>query len=140
MVEPMTRFFIPSPCMRTVLTMSTRAFWLLGLAFLLPAMLASGCGDGLPPKGTVTGKVTANGSPVKGGKVVFDTKNGFGTGPIDDSGTYTVAVPVGDATIGVIPNGNGKSSPALKKFESSKTSGLKTTIKAGQQTYDIDLK
>jgi hypothetical protein len=60
---------------------------LLALAALLPA---AGCGKGT---GTVTGKVTINDTPLKGGLVVFTPADGVGppgNSPIAEDGTYTI--------------------------------------------------
>lgn len=43
----------------------------LFVLFLLPATILVGCGPASPPKGTVTGKVTLNGEPLKEGKIHF---------------------------------------------------------------------
>ena len=53
--------------------------------------LLGGCGDGLPERGKVTGKVTFNGKPVPEGTVTFYPETGrSATGRIQPDGTYTL--------------------------------------------------
>jgi hypothetical protein len=70
-----------------------------GLLFLLPALLAVGCGR----TGTVSGKVTYQGKNLTAGSVVLETPKGeFFSGPIGEDGTYTVSkVPPGDVKVAV---------------------------------------
>jgi len=71
----------------------------LALAVLLGV---TGCGTG--PTGSVSGKVSYLGNPVKGGNVIFSAQNGKKSvmAPIGEDGSYTVSdVPVGDVKIAV---------------------------------------
>jgi hypothetical protein len=57
--------------------------------FLVSALLLTGCSQ---PVGSVTGKVTYNGKPLKGGSVTFVSDEGgqSASGEIGETGTYTV--------------------------------------------------
>jgi hypothetical protein len=75
---------------------------LVGLLALAGALAVAGCGGST---GTVTGTVTYQSKPLKGGIVMF-TPAGGGQSPvafnINEDGTYTATgVPVGEATITV---------------------------------------
>src|SRR5256885_16873266 len=73
-----------------------RALLFLALASVLAA---SGCGG----TGTITGKVSYKGTPLKGGTVYFISAGGFvGQSPIEEDGTYTIPkMPPGEVTITV---------------------------------------
>jgi hypothetical protein len=76
--------------------------WAVSLA-LGVVVGAAGCAVGGSSTGTVTGKVTYKGGPVKGGNVYFfvDDKNP-GVGEIQEDGTYKAErVPVGNAKVSV---------------------------------------
>jgi hypothetical protein len=134
---------------------------LLGLAFLLLA----GCG---PPTGTVSGKVTVGGNPLKGGSVSYVPPNGKGTQSSDiaEDGTYTVRnLPLGKAAIIVetksaappaapggvhmnmpagAPNAPGADAgkryvPIPDRYSQADTSGLSWEVKNGKQENNIDL-
>lgn len=79
--------------MRTVCPARTR------IQFLLIAVLFGtvGCSS----SGTVSGKITYQNSPVKGGTIIFVTADGSQfSGPINEDGTYKVEkVPKGDVKI-----------------------------------------
>jgi hypothetical protein len=65
----------------------------------LIVLAAAGCGR---KTGTVSGKVTLNGEPLKGGNVSFVRSDGVPTksGTIAEDGTYKIEdVPVGNATV-----------------------------------------
>jgi hypothetical protein len=62
--------------------------WLGALA-LLVALAVVGCGGGVG-KGTVSGKVTYKGAPLKGGRVAFSTSNNQAVmADIGEDGSYT---------------------------------------------------
>jgi hypothetical protein len=86
--------------MRCFLSKELRIRWagLLALA-LLPGVV--GCGGG--GTGTVSGKVTYQDGPVKGGNVILASPKGKSVmAPINEDGTYTAKdVPVGDVKIAV---------------------------------------
>jgi hypothetical protein len=79
--------------------------WAAGGLLLASLALAAGCGSG---GGTVSGKVTYNSEPVKGGKVIFmplDTKGGK-SADIAADGTYTVeGLPPGEVKVAVDTSG-----------------------------------
>lgn len=72
------------------------------LAFgLLASLLASGCG---PSKGTVTGKVTLDSIPLKGGRINFSNKSGGSSATVEigDDGSYSLpSLSAGDYTVTV---------------------------------------
>jgi len=139
--------------------------WLAGVLFLAVWVL-SGCGGSSSKTGgTVKGKVTLDGTPVSGGVVAFTSGRSTLKGGIEKDGTYKVAnIPPGEAKVAVIssapagaPTGGGKAAPIPKtegmpetggdsggtplpaKYAKPETSGLSTTVKAGENTYDIPL-
>ncbi len=66
------------------------------------SLLVSGCG---PSKGTVTGKVTLDSIPLKGGRVDFSNKSGGASATVEiaEDGTYTVkGLSAGDYTVTVV--------------------------------------
>lgn len=84
--------------MRCLLSRTVRtAVGTLTLALLVAV---AGCG---PKTGTVSGKVTYKGEPLKGGNVIFASEKGQSLlAPIGEDGTYTIQnVPVGEAKIAV---------------------------------------
>ncbi len=112
----------------------------------------------------VTGKVTFNGNPLPGGRIVFQTVSGgfASTGDIDESGNYTINAPVGEVQISIdntmltqrmeTPHpkrpGAEDAKPLKGKFvrlparyRDITRSGLKYTVKPGPapQTHDIEL-
>jgi len=125
----------------------------------------SGCGG--RATGTVTGKVTYQNGPVKGGQVIFAGPNGQSVlAEIKEDGSYVAEkVPVGEAKIavmtkslgvtasmpkGAMPPGkqSGTMSPEEAKrryvaipanFETPETSGLTHTVVSGTQEKDIPL-
>lgn len=64
---------------------------LLAVSFLTLSLFGSGCG---PSKGSLSGKVTLDGKPLRGGRVDFDNKSGgpSATVEINDDGTYSIPV------------------------------------------------
>jgi len=72
----------------------------LSFCFGLFAIAIVGCG---PRPGTLTGKVTLDGTPIKGGTVTLHNKSGgqSATGEIDENGVYTVNTFSGDYAITV---------------------------------------
>jgi len=135
----------------------------------LPALLAlgvAGCGGG--GTGTVTGKLTSHGQPLKGGNMTFVSADGRSfLATIGEDGSYTVDnVPVGEAKITVeteslkrqarLPMGKRPAdAPGPKqtdpaeaakhyvkidpKYAQAELSPLTYTVKAGKQEYDIKL-
>lgn len=66
------------------------------------SLLASGCG---PSKGTVTGKVTLDSIPLKGGRVDFSNKSGGASATVEiaEDGSYSlVGLTAGDYTVTVV--------------------------------------
>ncbi len=140
--------------------------WRLSLAVLLVA--AVGCGG--KPKGSLSGKVTWQGQPVPGGRLLFQPA----TGPqlstdITEAGTYSLSgVPVGEYMVGVdnsalklrdaplpanapkdaprpseapgMPKLTGTYVPLPEAYRSPDKSGEKVTVKPGAQTVDVNFK
>lgn len=117
----------------------------IALGLFLVSSAALGCGGGvsLPPSGSVSGTVKYNGKPLSSGVVTFVHPGGFtGTDMIKPDGKYsvpnaaiganaiTVLVPPPPAGTVVIP----------KKYADAKTSDLSFEVKAGTQTFDLELK
>jgi len=126
----------------------------------------SGCSQ---PTATVSGKVTYQNGPVKGGTVTFAGSKGQSvSAEIKEDGTYTAEkVPIGEAKISVstrslgvvasMPKGSlppekqatsGGMSPEEAKrryvaiptlYESPETSGLTYTVVGGSQQHDVPL-
>lgn len=112
----------------------------------------SGCGNGLAQ---VSGQVTLDGVPVKGGKegarvtVQFQPANGVGANGIglaDANGNYTIGtgsqfgVTPGEYYVSCTVNSLDANGPkADPKFSSTKTSGLKFTIAPGRNECNIPL-
>jgi hypothetical protein len=141
--------------------------WLGALA-LAVALAVAGCG-GAGGKGTVSGKVTYKGAPLKAGRVAFATSTKQNVvAEIGEDGSYTAPdVATGPAKISVqtsylkqaskvphykvpegAPPGLGGGDPSLAKrytaipdnYEDPEKSGLTYDVKRGSQTHDIDLK
>ncbi len=138
------------------------AAWRLSLALLLVA--AVGCGK---PKGSLSGKVTYNGQPVPGGRVLFQPAQGAQlAATISDTGTYSISgVPTGEYKVAVdntglkerdklmagpggvkppnlpeMPKVQGTYVPLPPNASNPDQSGLKVTVKGGSQPFDIDVK
>jgi hypothetical protein len=133
------------------------------LILLLIIPLAAGCGR---PKGTVSGKVTYQGKPLKTGFVTFTPDKGPAVNSaIDSEGNYKVEnVPVGTARISVREEANASSETLSKvqnprdpqemmkamrqtavstiprKYNTPEESELTYTVQQGPQEHDIDLK
>ena len=131
------------------------------LAIVLTAL--GGCGNG---KGTVSEKVSYQGSSLQYGTVQFVTPGGVMVGEIDSSGTYTIKdAPTGLAKISVtcqdpeyanymkklsasardpkIAKPDGKPEDFYKipgKYTNPETSELAFEVKSGSQTFNIELK
>ncbi|WP_339730918.1 carboxypeptidase-like regulatory domain-containing protein [uncultured Gimesia sp.] len=131
--------------------------------FVLSALLLPGCQGGTSehgPTGSLSGKVTYKGEPVKEGMVQFNNpEKGFGgQAVISEEGTYTVTNNVGGLVTGtyqvsvvppMIEKSFGPDTPPSEvpkempnipqKYHYPKTSGLSIEIKAGENTFDIDM-
>jgi len=75
--------------------------FLAGLLFLPCGLMLAGCGGG--SSGTVSGKVSYKGQPLKGGTVAIIPKaGGVVSSPIQEDGSYSISkVPPGSARITV---------------------------------------
>jgi len=130
---------------------------LMGFVALTPLLLA-GCSGGKDTKaGVVEGKVTVDGAPANSGSVVFNVNGQSISGQIKPDGTYkAVGVPAGAAQVSVTPPPKmpgpppatkdmpgsdqvAKPVPIPAKYQDAKTSGLSTTIKGGNNTYNVEL-
>lgn len=127
---------------------------------LVPGLLfcaALGCARG-PETGTVRGKVTFKGQPVKEGLVTFlnPTEGGAAEANINPDGTYAVAsgVVVGDYLVEIKPlveikdTDPGKSPPAPvekpapdipKKYRQQGLTPLRVTVRRGENVLDFDM-
>jgi hypothetical protein len=128
-------------------------------------VLIAGCGKS---SGNVSGKVTLDGQPLKGGgTVTFQGSKGGVSGTISPEGSYTISnVPPGEVKItlapgmatgavaSATPGDPGKMQPPKtlappapvlphgnipEKYTKPETSGLTYTVKSGNQTFDIPL-
>jgi hypothetical protein len=121
----------------------------------------------LPETGaTLEGVITYNGEPVQFAMILVRTENASASGRIGEDGRYKVEnAPLGEVTVGVDTNaGQGeytskmmnaankgpgvkykgkvigvKFTPIPKKYHDPGTSGFKTTVAKGPNTYDIDV-
>jgi hypothetical protein len=117
------------------------------------ALTLAGCGRGT---GTVSGKVTLNGTALPGGLVtVHDAEGQPRNGPINKDGTYLVSnITPGPAKISIMtlstmpnlrdPNPTGKDPlgpyvaiPA--KYQDPSSSGFTLEVKSGSQPYDLSM-
>src|SRR5262249_43161242 len=129
------------------------------------ALVAGGCSPSTSTA-TVTGTVTYKGAPLKTGEISFVGDGGaapsavIGTGgryQIDNAPGGEVAGGLGSSTPGCekaplappSPEGDKPAGPppkmierslVPKKYNDSKSSGLKYTLKSGRQTIDVELK
>lgn len=133
------------------------------------ALWTSGCGGGGLPEGasgTVGGKVTYNGQPVPTGCVVsfIGPKGITGSGATDSGGTYRISMRDGDKVlagsykVSVSPpqaaplsdeeamKASMEGKPTVKevkevpeKYRSPESSPLTFEVKAGANTFDIDM-
>jgi len=101
--------------------------------------------------------VTVDGTPANSGQVTFTGAKGSISGTIQPDGKYkAVGVPVGAVKVAVVPPpklpsaappiegtaGTGAVGPPVPipaKYADVNSSGLSTTLKAGTNTYNIDL-
>jgi hypothetical protein len=133
------------------------AFGLMAAAIL--AVAALGCSRG-EVRGRIVGKVTFQGQPVPEGRVYFsDSGRGINMGAkLKEDGSYEVltaqgaGLPLGDYTVWVTPPPpvptpiSAPPQPANsydnipQKYRNAQTSGLKLTVKEGQNQLDIDMK
>jgi hypothetical protein len=127
---------------------------MMGLVLLASVAL---CGCNTAKKeatGQVSGKVTLQGKPVTVGIVQFyNSQAGSGaSAELDETGSYKLATPikVGDYQVAVQPpkapspmemnkGAKAKASPVPVKFHHATSSGLKTTVKEGQNQADFTL-
>jgi hypothetical protein len=125
------------------------------------AMLAASCGERghrLPDTGaTLEGTITYGGTKVPFAQVTAMGQNGMATGNVQPDGRYMMTnVPLGEVAIGVNPGaargefmskvmaeskGKAKGTPRFvdvpAKYHEPETSGLKTTINKGANTFNI---
>ena len=119
-----------------------------GSAALL-CFVAAGCST----SGTLTGKITYDGVPLRGGIVTFRTQDGKAriTARIQPDGTYTAEdVELGPniVTVDTRPARNEQSAglsharyvPIPGDYQNPNSSNLRVTVWGGPQTYDIELK
>ena len=139
---------------------------IVSAAIVLTALAATGCG---PKAGSLSGKVTYQGKPLRWGNVVAIWTGGppgspnSGTSKLTDDGSYDIGkVPAGGTVqlyveVPQIPMGGGISShtpsPEVvkqtkeklgyeeipEKYRSAKTSGLSVEIKPGANKFDITI-
>ena len=89
-----------------------------------------------PQTGTVSGKVTFNGEPLRGGSIYFTGEKSKASAKIDPDGTYIARkLPVGPLKVRILS----KTVAIPKKYTSFKTSGLIVRIKQGDQEINIEL-
>jgi len=125
------------------------------------AVLAASCGERgerLPETAaSLEGTITYGGAKVPFAMVTVMGQNGMATGNVHEDGRYKIAnVPLGEVNIGVntmaakgeyvskvMAESKGKGRSPSKfvdmpaKYHDQETSGLKTTVKKGVNTYDI---
>jgi hypothetical protein len=129
----------------------------VAVALAAALALAAGCGSG---KNSVAGKVTLNGTPVKGGVVTFIAGNTVKVANINDDGEYLLDdPPEGSARVTVqslstqvpmpmgVPRGvrdsrlpppAAASQPLPRKY-ASPDNGLAVEVTRGRQKFDIAL-
>lgn len=118
-------------------------------------LTSAGCDSGqsgsAPDRAYISGVVTKDGVPLKGGTVHFALEGSDvmqSTTIIKEDGTYkTDSAPIGDCLVAVetesLKLGAPKEyyTPVPAEYGDPATSGLKVTVKAGEPTvYDIPLK
>jgi hypothetical protein len=127
------------------------------------AILASGCGDGAPPIGLVTGKVTYKGKPVAAATVSFMPTNGRPSWGITDAeGNYKLhwdedhdgaEVDQHRVTIAFVPGSPGEEAAEaagkavisadrkeiITRYGNFETSTLQREVKPGTQVIDLVL-
>lgn len=134
------------------MTRSKNLSW-LSCFLALPLLAGLGCGGS---GGTVTGKVTYKGQPVKGGSLTFtpdqaDVKNPGkpGSASVNDQGQYetTDQVPLGKAKIQFTPpivewdatKARPGDQPPKSPYANLVTNPQTVEIKSGKNTLDIEL-
>jgi hypothetical protein len=117
---------------------------------LLGFILTSGCGHGTRPElGTVHGKVTLDGKPLKGAGIGFRPESGAreSMGATDADGNYTLnyirevqgaAVGWHTVRISTANPSAGKPELVLKQYNTAST--LRQEVAAGDNTINFDLK
>jgi hypothetical protein len=133
--------------------------WWYALPLLLLALGLTGCGNGLS---RVSGRITLDGKPLTSGQnvvvtVLFYPESGRGApgaGLADSNGNYFVStgsqkgLPPGNYVVTLSaseytpPPGGGMPSRKLltpPRYANPKLSGLRTEVKPGSNTYDIQL-
>lgn len=126
-----------------------------GALVLVAVFTVVGCGKASKKTGTVTGTVTYKGNPVKSGLVNFLSATGAASqGQIDASGNYKLDAPIeeGEYKVYLQPPIPGQAGPPDKKavpppkfevpekFQDMAKSGVKVTVKPGENTIPIELK
>ncbi len=123
---------------------------------IVPLLLLAGCGGQAGPThemAKVSGTVTFGGKPVPAGRVLFlNTKGPSEDADIGPDGKYTVEIAVGETQAAIdyreAPTATNPNRPEMMtpgkslvpdKYADFKTSGLTTTVKSGENTYDISL-
>ena len=131
-------------------------------ACLLFCAVLAGCGGDAPPVGpelnsSLTGKLSYKGAPVKDARISFENAsigaygalvNPDGTYTVDKmaEGEFTVTVSVVEAENPMIPTADGKMAEPAKRtdipesYRSVVDSKEKVAVKAGENTYDLDMK
>lgn len=131
------------------------------LALLGPLLLAGavGCsGDGGPPLGSASGRVTCKGEPVSSGTVNFASDTGFAVAaPLDSDGKYRLVsqygsgIPLGTYKVIVMPphtlTAEGEPAAAAPdnpripaKYRDFATTDLTADVKQGSNDFPFDLK
>jgi hypothetical protein len=132
---------------------------LLGLSLLLAGCSSSGGGGVKYPEtgATLEGTVSYGTEKLEVALVIVENESGSATGFVDESGRYKIEnVPLGEVNIGVSSEagkgqamgrimaagrGQGKAAPKIvdvpKQYENPKSSGIKTSIQKGPNTFDV---
>ena len=126
------------------------------LMLALTAGFVIGCGpSGPPPTAKVSGQVKLQGAPVTEGEIYFiAAEKGYSaSSPLDAEGKYKISAALPPAMYKIYfagpkmtkPPMPGEAPPETKPFVvpnqylSESTSGLSKEIKAGENTFDVDL-
>jgi hypothetical protein len=124
------------------------------MALAIGVACLAGCGTSQPPSGTVSGKVTLQGQPLRAGTVQFvnDQLGAGASAALDDAGTYRVTTPLRTGPYEVTiqpppppaphemgPSASLPPSNIPAKYRDPKSSGLKATIQEGSNTADFAL-
>ena len=118
-------------------------------------LLLSGCAE---PGGTqrematVSGKVTLNGEPLDGGRVIFAHVEGpAAAADIQSGGTYTVEVAVGQTEVSIDHRAEPEQVPGAREgmmmgkslvpeqYADANTSGLSLDVKSGKNEFNIEM-